>query len=278
MQAGLPRRRGWVKKTALVLLALAVVGALGGAAYYLYLTAPVDVADTPPVAPTLALEPDAEPTALARPSTPTPVSTSRAGSDRPAVATPVTVSTPTAAKPRTARVYRIDPKQSKATYRVEETFLRDSRHMTAVGSTDAVAGEILVNRDSPARSRIGEIVVDISQLESDEPDRDNAIRRAWTAEYPLVIFKNARIIDLPRSLSEGKPFRFKMRGDLTIHDTTRQETWDVTATLQGDTLRGRATTRIKQSDYGIDAPNLFDFVRIEDEVQLTLDFVATARG
>ena len=50
----------------------------------------------------------------------------------------------------------------------------------------------------------------------------------------------------------------------------------MTATLSGDTLQGKTSTGIKMSQYGVDPPNIPGFVRVEDEVALTLEFVATA--
>jgi polyisoprenoid-binding protein YceI len=66
-----------------------------------------------------------------------------------------------------------------------------------------------------------------------------------------------------------------MTGDMTIREMTRKQTWDVTATLDGDTLRGTAKTDIKMTQYGVDPPDIAGFVRVEDDVVLTLDFVAT---
>jgi polyisoprenoid-binding protein YceI len=160
---------------------------------------------------------------------------------------------------------------------VDEVFLEDNRLESPVGTTRAVSGEIRVNPDKPEATRVGEIAVDISQLETDQPRRDNAIRRQWleSATYPIARFRNAKLSDLPERVEDGKPFTFKMTGDMTIREMTRKQTWDVTATLDGDTLRGTAKTDIKMTQYGVDPPDIAGFVRVEDDVVLTLDFVAT---
>lgn len=287
-----------MRRIILAVAALGVVAALGATVYFFRLTAEVNVADTPPVAPTIDLGAGDEEPSSAPSSLPTPTETSRPAGTTPTAPPEPTVadSTGTAgtAAPEStgvpadapavptrapARVYRIVPERSRASYRVRETFLEDQTVAVAEGSTDAVAGEILVDRANPERSRFGQIVVDISQLESDEERRDNAIRRQWleSATYPRVTFENARLTGLPERVVDGEQFSFRMTGDMTLHGTTRQQAWDVTATLDGDTLRGEATTRIEMTRYGVEPPNIAGFVAVEDEVALTLEFVATAR-
>jgi polyisoprenoid-binding protein YceI len=164
-------------------------------------------------------------------------------------------------------------------YSVDETFFDNRGLVTAVGTTNAVAGDLLLDRGNLGASSVGEIVVDISQLRSDEPSRDNAIRNEWleSARYPLATFKNASLQDMPTSWREGEPFHFKMVGDLTIRTATRNVPWDVEVTLDGEELRGKATTQIRMTDFGFQPPSL-RLISVEDEVALTIDFVAVASG
>ena len=257
---------------------LAVLAAVA-LVYLLRLTAPVEVSNTPPVAATLAVP--TRNTDASAGSTSSPVAGSQA-----AEATPTTLAartTPTPAGPAetppapAARVYRIDPDRSNATYRVGETFFDQRGFVIAVGTTNAVAGDILIDPANLPASQVGEIVVDISQLRTDEPMRDNAIRRKWleSATYPLARFNNARITGIPATGIEGQPFKFQITGDMTVRLATRPVTWDVEATFNGDTLQGKATTKLKMSEFGIEPPSLLD-LRVEDDVELTLDFVANA--
>ena len=102
-----------------------------------------------------------------------------------ATATVVPQATPVATG---VTIYRIDPAQSEARYTVDETFFDARGLVTVVGTTNGVAGDISIDRANPAASRVGEIVVDISQLRTDERSRDNAIRREWlqSARFPLA--------------------------------------------------------------------------------------------
>jgi polyisoprenoid-binding protein YceI len=260
-----------MRRVLIVGLVLVVAVAGAGGIYFYRLTAPVEVSDQPPVAPTLAM-----PGVASSPTRPVAAGATPVGSAVAAVAgTPGTP--PVVGSPTTGRVYRIDPKQSRASYAVGETFFfENNRHFTAVGTTSAVAGDILIDRANPGASQVGEIVIDISQLTSDDSRRDNAIRRQWleSARYPKVTFKTTAIEGLPATIADGTPYAFKLIGDLTIRTVTRGVTWDVTATLDGDVLRGKATVQIKMTDFGFQPPRLAD-IGVEDEVVLTIDFVAT---
>ncbi len=82
------------------------------------------------------------------------------------------------------------------------------------------------------------------------------------------------IQDFPDGFSEGQPVTFKLVGDLTIHGVTKPATFDVTATLDGDTLSGMATTLVFAKDFGFDAPNVANILKVEDRFTIVIDFVA----
>ena len=268
------------KRILLGLLALAVIAGIAITGYTLWLTSDVEVSDAVPVAKTI-VPPTAASVApaLAATTAPTNVPATQAPDSAAPTVAPTTAPEPAAAPaPAAAQVYRIDATQSKASYTVSETFLDGNRIVDAVGVTSAVAGDILIDRTTPANSQVGEIVVDISQLTSDSNRRDNAIRRQWleSAKYPLATFSNAVISELPAELREGTPFSFKITGDMKLHDTTQPMTWDVTMTLQGDGLTGTATTAFKMSSFNVDPPDIAGVLTVEDDVALTLDIVANA--
>lgn len=241
--------------------------------YLLRLTAPVEVSNTPPVAATLVVPTR---TVVAGESEPAPT---RNAAQAAATPTGTTVQAAATSPPpaSAARVYRIDPDSSQASYRVGETFFDQRGFVIAVGTTNAVAGDILVDPANLSASQVGEIVVDISQLRTDEPMRDNAIRRQWleSATYPLARFNNSQISGIPATATEGQPFKFQILGDMTVREVTKPVTWEAETTLDGDTLRGTATTQLKMSEFGIEPPRLMS-LEVEDDVELTLEFVANA--
>ncbi|MGH2627922.1 MAG: YceI family protein [Anaerolineales bacterium] len=201
----------------------------------------------------------------------------------PAVASPASENgAPTDAATEVAdaslRLFRIDPAQSEVRYEVGETFFSENnRFAIAVGRTSGISGEILVDLDEPAASRVGEIVIDVSQFTSDELRRDNYIRRSGleSARFPLARFVPTAVEGLPASIPPGEEVAFTIRGDLTVKEVTRPAEWQVTARLESDRLIGRAEGEILMSDFGV-GPIRIPFLATEDEVTLVLEFVAVA--
>lgn len=205
----------------------------------------------------------------------TPIATSApVPTDPPARSTSVPTLDPPAAA---VVIYKIVPGESKVTYEVGETFLnQNNRFNLAVGVTSVVNGEINANLANPPASTLGEFTIDISQFTSDSSRRDNAIRRDWleSTKFPTAVFKPTSIESLPASYVEGQAYTFRVTGDLTVKKTTRPVTFDVSATLQGDTLSGKATTTILMSEFGVGPISILGVLTTEDEARLTLDFVA----
>ena len=174
--------------------------------------------------------------------------------------------------------YRIVPGLSHAAYSVDEVFLEENnRFFTAVGTTAVVSGEVVLDRARPSDSRISEIVVGVRELASDSERRDRAIRERFleSRRYPQARLANATIRDGPSAIVDGRPFRYTVVGDLTVHGQTRETTWQGEATVAGDTLRGVARTHVKMTAFGIEVPR-FLWLRVADDIRLELRFVAVA--
>jgi polyisoprenoid-binding protein YceI len=134
---------------------------------------------------------------------------------------------------------------------------------------------VLVDFANPANSQIGTIVIDVSQLTSDEGRRDNFIRNNFlqSAQYPQATFKPTKIEGLPATVKAGDQITFKVTGDLTVKQTTKPVTFDVTLTASQDKLTGTATTQIALSDFGV-GPIQIAMLQTEDKAKLVFDFVA----
>jgi len=246
------------KKILIAVVAIAVVAGVGLFIADRTLFAPTAVTTAVPVAPTIAAPTQA----------PTQAS---------AAAAPTQAAQPTApaAATGTAMLYRIDAAQSEAGYEVGETFFQDNRFATAIGRTSAIAGDVLVDFAQPANSQLGTLVIDISQLTSDETRRDNYIRNNGleSSTYPQATFKPTRIEGLPASAKPGDQLTFKVTGDLTVKETTKPVTFDVTLKTDGDKLTGAATTEILMSEFGV-GPIQLAFLQTEDKMKLFINFVA----
>lgn len=176
----------------------------------------------------------------------------------------------------TALILGIDPSRSSVSYSAAETLLTENQRLAqASGRTSEIKGFLTLNRADPARSQLSDFTVDLSTLRSDNGRRDDALRQTWleTARYPLAIFTARRLAGFPPNLQEGQAIPFQITGDLTVHQTTRSVTWDVTATLTQEMLAGQAVTLIQLADFGLEPPHLAGILQVTDGVTLTVTFV-----
>lgn len=178
------------------------------------------------------------------------------------------------------KTFVIVPEQTTAQYSIDEVFIdQNNRLNTAVGKTNKVEGTLVLNFADPAASELGQFTVDISTLQSDSSRRDNAIRDRWleSARYPTATFVATEIRNFPPDAKEGEAISFQIVGDMTVRQTTREQVWDVTATLNGDTLTGTATTFLLLADYGVPVPEILGMLKVTDGLTATLNFTMQAQ-
>ncbi|MBI4830783.1 MAG: YceI family protein [Candidatus Lindowbacteria bacterium] len=90
-------------------------------------------------------------------------------------------------------------------------------------------------------------------------------------KFPTIKFETTKV----EKESEGK---YTVSGDLTMHGVTQPVSFVATLSSESGHLRGRASFRFKQSDFGIRPYSaLLGAVRNEDESVFYLDIVAVAR-
>jgi polyisoprenoid-binding protein YceI len=177
-------------------------------------------------------------------------------------------------------LFRIQQDGSEARFYIEET-MRGER-ITVVGTTDQVAGDVLVNFDNPAASQLGVIRINVRTLQTDESLRNQAIRgqilESARAEYEFSEFAPTGLEGLPESVEIGEAVEFQIVGDLTLRDVTRTLTFDATVSVAAeDRLEGVARTTILRDDFNVNIPRLPTFVAdVGDEVVLEIEFVALA--
>ncbi len=167
--------------------------------------------------------------------------------------------------------------ESQVVYRVGETIINDNNRLNvAVGITNAIQGEIFIDRTSPPNSRVGTITIDISQFKSDSQRRDLAIRRQWleSARHPIAEFAPTAVHGLPQIYAEGREVILQIIGNLKVRERVRPTTFATTLRLQGDILTGVATTTVQMTDFGFDPPSIFGILRAENGVKLEFRFTA----
>jgi polyisoprenoid-binding protein YceI len=173
-------------------------------------------------------------------------------------------------------LYAIESGASEATFTIDEV-LRGSPK-TVLGTTDEVSGQILFDPNDPSSLEVGPILIDARTLQTDDSSRtrvlDNQILS--TDQYEYISLTPTSLSGLPDSVTVGQPFAFQLTGDLSIRDTTRPTTFDVTATLQPDgSLSGTATSTIQYADWGVSIPSVPFVASVGDQVVLELTFNAT---
>jgi polyisoprenoid-binding protein YceI len=150
------------------------------------------------------------------------------------------------------------------------------RHLmiaTVKGRFGDVEGTVVLDDQQPSDSQI-DVVVRTASIDTRMPQRDEHLRSADffdVEKYPTLTFKSRRVV------RDGDAF--KVVGDLTIRDKTREVVLDVTANgRQSDPWGGQragfeATGRIKRSDFGLSWNQALETggVVVGDEVKITVD-------
>ncbi len=174
-------------------------------------------------------------------------------------------------------IYRFVPDESEMRYTIAERLRTSGRENTIQGHTRTLDGFILLDAANPARSRVCEVAVNMASFESNSATRDRVVRLGYfdVLNYPQAVFQSAELRDFPAEPQRGAPVAFVIQGPLTIKGRPVSTTWQVTATLEGDTLRGTAETTLQLSELGVGPVRIPDFVESGDTVNMRFIFLAT---
>lgn len=169
-------------------------------------------------------------------------------------------------------IWQIDPAHSAAQFAI--------RHMmvsTVRGGFGTMKGTVIWHADDPSKSSV-DATIDVSTINTRNERRDNHLRSPDFFEvekFPTMTFKSTRL--------EGKPGAFKLVGDLTIRDVTKQVTFEVegpTPPLKaGNAMKmgAVATAKINRGDFGLKWNRLLEAggVTLGEEVTITVDIELT---
>ena len=142
-----------------------------------------------------------------------------------------------------------------------------------------MTGELSVNFDE-ASAALSVIQVNARTLKTDSSMRDRMIANEIldTSEYEFITFAPTQISGLPASAEIGAEIHLTIQGDLTIRNLTKPVTFEAVVKLTSlARLEGRAEATVLRSDYGINIPEVPSVAGVEDEVLLTIVFVAEAQ-
>jgi len=99
-------------------------------------------------------------------------------------------------------------------------------------------------------------------------DRDMREDVLETKKYPVASF-NGKFTEVKQS---GNTFNVVVSGELTLHGQSRE--MDITAdiVLEEGVMNIKSSFNILLKDYNIEAPNLLAFIKVAQEIKISLDF------
>jgi len=152
----------------------------------------------------------------------------------------------------------------------------DAGQKVTVGSTQEVTGSLALDLNADQPLGPNRFTVNLPSLASDQSLRDGWIRdnALESNKYPEAVFVASSIVGAPSGYSEGQEVQFQLVGELTVRSLTLPVTFDVTATLSGDTIRGVAEAKVKMSDFGVTPPNFANTLVVEDLFTIRIELTA----
>ncbi|MGH3305278.1 MAG: YceI family protein [Streptosporangiaceae bacterium] len=145
--------------------------------------------------------------------------------------------------------------------------------MTVRGQFEDVSAVADIDPDHPEAASV-EVTIQTVSVKTNNPVRDNDLRSGNFLEvekYPVITFRSTGV----QAAGEN---HFKLTGDLTIKETTRPVTLDLTKygefndPMMGHRIAYGASTQINRKDYGLSFAMMLDgrFV-VSEEIQITIE-------
>jgi polyisoprenoid-binding protein YceI len=178
----------------------------------------------------------------------------------------------------TRALLHITSEDSEVRFIIDEILLGEPT--TVVGATNEVAGDMLIDFETPANSQLGAIRINARMLRTDNEIRNRVLRgqilQSERDEYEFVEFIPTALVGMPDTVTIGEQFSFQIQGYLTVRGVSREVTFEATILPVSETrLQGAASTIIRYADFGIVIPSAAGVAGVSEEVRLQIDFVAT---
>ena len=149
---------------------------------------------------------------------------------------------------------------SEATFTVEEQFADLPLPNDAVVRTTSLSGEVYLD------GRPSVIAIDLHELESDQPRRDQYIRSRMFPSDPMATFTLDNAGPLPDGFADGDDVTTTITGQLEIRGAQAPVTFDIEARDDGDVIFILGRTTFEWEDLGMTAPQL-PFLDVRDQVR-----------
>jgi polyisoprenoid-binding protein YceI len=146
--------------------------------------------------------------------------------------------------------------------------------MTVRGYFDEVTTTANIDPDHPETASV-QATISTASLRTNNEARDNDLRSSNFLEvdkYPVITFTSS-------SVEPAGPDRYELTGDLTIKDTTRPVTLQVTKYgefndpgMMGHRIAYGATTKINRKDFGVKLNMVLDGrLVVGEEIQIAIE-------
>jgi len=183
------------------------------------------------------------------------------------------------------RRFVVVPAESSATYIVNEEFFAGALAKYGInaglnevtGRTQEIAGELQLRLEDPQNALVsGEFTVNLPSLATDQSLRDGWIRdnALQSNKFPGATFVAKEIQNAPATYTDGTEVNFQLVGDLTVRDITQAVTFDINATLTGDTLKGMATAPMQLASFGFDPPSFANTLTVANDFTIRIELTA----
>ncbi len=182
-------------------------------------------------------------------------------------------------------VYRIDAAESLVTVTVEEELAGVTQEVDL--TTSAIAGEVAVGAvaddvataDRAPTVEVGEVVVDVAQLRSDNSLRDKVLRHEYLESHRHPQVRLSRSTVELGEVVAGAEDELEVRdaelsATLDVKGVGHPVAFDIDATLDGDVLRGVATATVSLAELGVGPIVKAGLVRTSNEARIEFAFVA----
>ena len=167
--------------------------------------------------------------------------------------------------------YKIDSAHSSAEFSVRHLMVSNVK-----GTFGNVTGSITYDPKNLPASKV-EASMDVSTVNTGQPQRDGHLKSPDffdAAKYPTITFKSKQFY-----MDGGA---LKVKGDLTIHGTTKEVVLNVdgltpeVAAMGSFNIGATATTKINRQDFGVSWSKSLDGggAVVADEVAITLELAA----
>lgn len=173
--------------------------------------------------------------------------------------------------------WTIDPAHSLAEFSAKHMMITNVR-----GRFTGVGGTLHIDEAQPDRSRV-QVEIDAASIDTGVAQRDEHLRSPDfldVAQFPQITFRSRRVEGAAKE--EGD--RFRVTGDLTIRDTTREVVLEAVYEGRGrdpwggERVSFSADTRIDRRDYGLVWNQALETggVLVSNEIRIHLEVQATA--